>query len=89
MAVTVWHWRDFVEIPHIQGQRRSPSKTVGGAKSHLESNPIPAADAQGAQTKQNKTKQNKTVLRQNCVWVSPEEIRISNGLLQGQGLWVR
>ena len=25
-------------IPHVQGQRRSHSKTVGGAKSHLESN---------------------------------------------------
>ena len=25
------------KIPHVQGQRRSPSKMVGGAKSHLES----------------------------------------------------
>ena len=31
-------------MPHIQGQRRSPSKTVQGAKSHLESNPIAARD---------------------------------------------
>ena len=38
-------------ISHFQGQRRSPSKTVGGAKSHLESNPIPTRDAQRAQTK--------------------------------------
>ena len=38
------------KIPHIQGQRRSPSKMVGGAKSHLESNPIPTRDAQRAQT---------------------------------------
>ena len=29
------------KTPHIQGQRRSPSKTVGEAKSRLESNPIP------------------------------------------------
>ena len=28
-------------------------------------------------------------LRQNCVWVSPEEIRVSSELLQGQGLWVQ
>ena len=38
------------EIPHVQGQRRSPSKMVGGVKSCLESNPIPARDAQRAQT---------------------------------------
>ena len=29
-----------------QGQRRNPSKMVGGAKSHLESNLIPARDTQ-------------------------------------------
>ena len=33
-----------METPHVQG--RSPSKTVGGAKSRLESNPIPARGAQ-------------------------------------------
>ena len=32
------------EIPQVQGQR-SPSKTVGGVKSNLESNPIPAREA--------------------------------------------
>ena len=37
------------EIPYIQEQRRSPSKTVGGANSHLESNPIPSRAAQRAQ----------------------------------------
>ena len=36
---------------HIPGQRRSPSKMVGGTKSHLESNPIPARDVWRAQTK--------------------------------------
>ena len=39
------------KISHIQGQRRSPSKTVGGVKSHLESNPLPTRDAQRVQTK--------------------------------------
>ena len=38
-------------ISHVQGQRRSPKKTVGGAKLTLESNPIPTRDAQRAQTK--------------------------------------
>ena len=28
-------------------------------------------------------------LRQNCVWVSPEEVQVSSGLLRGQGLWVQ
>ena len=28
-------------------------------------------------------------VRQNCVWVSPEEVRVSSGLLRGQGLWVQ
>ena len=28
-------------------------------------------------------------LRQNCVWVSPGEVRVSSGLLWGQGLWVQ
>ena len=49
-VVTAWHWGDFEEKPNIQGQRRSLSKMVGGAKSCLESNPIPTRDAQRAQT---------------------------------------
>ena len=28
-------------------------------------------------------------LRQNCVWVSPAEVQVNSGLLQGQGLWVQ
>ena len=45
----VWHWSDFEETTHIQGQRRSPRKTVGGVKSCLESNPILARDTQRSQ----------------------------------------
>ena len=37
-------------IPHTQGQRKSPSKMVGGAILHLESYLISARDAQRAQT---------------------------------------
>ena len=48
-AVAVWHWNIYEEILHVQGQR-SPSKMVGGVKLHLESNPIPARDAQRTQT---------------------------------------
>ena len=36
------------KLLHLQGQRRSPNNTVGGVKSLLESNPIPARDAQRA-----------------------------------------
>ena len=37
-------------ISSRMGQRIIPNKMVGGAKSHLESNPIPIRDAQRAQT---------------------------------------
>ena len=43
-------WISTKKIPHIQGQRRSPSKMARGAKSCLESNTIPARDTQRAQT---------------------------------------
>ena len=39
-----------VRIPHTQGHRRSPNKIVGGANSHLESNPISPREAPRAQT---------------------------------------
>ena len=39
------------KIPHVQEQRRNPRKMVGGEKSHLESNTIPARDSQSAQIK--------------------------------------
>ena len=39
------------KIPHIQRQRRSPNKTIGGGELHLESNPTQARDAQRPQTK--------------------------------------
>ena len=43
-------WSDCEVILHAQEQRRSPSKMVGGAKSGLESNPIPTRDTWSAQT---------------------------------------
>ena len=39
------------KISQFQGQRRSPSKTVGGAKLHLESSPILTRDAWKTQAK--------------------------------------
>ena len=49
-AVAALCWSSCEKIPHAQEQRGSPSKVVGGVNSHLESNPIPARDAQRAQT---------------------------------------
>ena len=79
------------EISHIQGQRRSPSKTVGRAKSCLESNPIPARDTQRAQTNLMHTRTqrphrywDKTVF-EPLLW----RYGVSSGLPQGQGLWMR
>ena len=43
-------WIPPKKIPHIKGQRRSPSKMVGGVKWHLELNLLPSRDAQRAQT---------------------------------------
>ena len=37
--------------PTSKGKGDAPSKMVGGAKSHLESNPMPARDTWRAQTK--------------------------------------
>ena len=48
-VAAAWCWSNFEEIPHIQGQRRSPRKMVVGAKSPLETNPLPTRDAQRAQ----------------------------------------
>ena len=77
------------KILHIQGQRRSSNKMVGGAKLHLESNPIPSRDAQRAQTKPGATRTHRP--RRDwarCVYVSPAEAWVSSGLPWGQeGLW--
>ena len=43
------HWSGHEVKTHFQGQRRSPSKMVGGVNSHLESNPISDRDAQKVQ----------------------------------------
>ena len=55
------------KIPHIQGQRRSPNKMLGGLKLCLESNPIPTRDAQRAQTKPYTYQENPQRLSQICL----------------------
>ena len=60
---------------------------VGGVKSHSESSLIPTKDTWRAQTNfvayQDPTTPQR--LSQNCVWVSPVEVWVSSGLLQGKG----
>ena len=85
-AVAVWCCSGYKEIPHAQGQR-SPSKMVGGAKSLLESNPIThqrcseGSNICCAHQDPEITQR----LRQNCVWMSPEEVQVSSGLLWARG----
>ena len=74
------------KIPYIQGHRRSPSKMVGGARSQLQSNPIPARHAQTVQTKSVRTR----TQRPCRDWASPvfessAEVQVSSGLPQRQG----
>ena len=60
------------EIPHASGQRRSPWTMAGGAKSNLESNPIPARDTWIIQTNlcPHQDPETPQRLSQTCVWVS-------------------
>ena len=53
------------KIPHMQGQRTSPSKMIGRAKSHLESHPILTRDDWRAQTKCTCTR------KPHIAWVRP------------------
>ena len=78
-------------IPHVQGQRRSPSKMVERVKSHLEPKPRPPRHTQGL--KQNLcAPEDLTETEPDLplsVWVSPVEAQVNSGLLQGQGLWLQ
>ena len=88
-AVAVQRSSSCEEIPQGKGQRRSPSKTVGGAKSHLESYPIPARNAQGAQTNLVRARTrgpHRDSDRTVCELLL--EAWVSSGRLQGQRLWV-
>ena len=78
--------------PTSKGKGKGPKKTVGGAKLHLESNPIPVRDARKAQTKPCVHQENPQRLSQTwplSVWLSPAEVCVSSGLPQGQGLWMQ
>ena len=83
------HWQENVgsyqeKITQVQEQRRSPSKTVGGTKSCLESNPIPARDAWRTKSKSCVHQDPDTPQRvsQACLWVLSVSgwDRVSSGL---------
>ena len=79
------------KISHVQGQRRSCNKMVGGPKSCLESN---ARVAQRAKTKpcvhqDPGTPQETDPDSPLRFWVSPVEACVSNRLPWGQGLWLQ
>ena len=82
-------WIPPKKIPHIQGQRRSPRKMVGGAKSCWDPNSIPAKDVWRAQTNlvHIRTQRPPQRLSQNYVWVFPVEVQVSSGL--PRWLWVQ
>ena len=75
------------KIPHVQGQRKSPNKMVGGAKLHLESNPILTRDARKAQTKPC-AHQDPGTPQETEPELPPAEAQVSSGLPQGPGLWL-
>ena len=72
--------------------RKCPRKTIGGAKSPLESKPTPARGSWRAQTKpcsQRDPESTHTVRPAfECLSISCEA-RVSGGLPHGQGLWVQ
>ena len=85
-------WRREWDIAHIQRQRRSPSKTVGGAKLDLESNSIPARDAWRAQTKPCMHQETQQRLSQAFLWMFEcllQRYRSKVVCRKGQGLWVQ
>ena len=85
--IVIFHQK---KMPHIQGQRRSPRKTVGIAKSCLESNPIPTRHTWRAQPNLCAPGPRDTTDIEPglCLSVSCGG-NISSGLLQEQGLWVQ
>ena len=65
-----WQERYFHQKDtHVQGQRRSPSKMVGGVKFSLKSNPIPGRDTRMAQTKPCAHQKTPQRLNQSCLWM--------------------
>ena len=82
-------WSDFEEIPHVQGQRRSPSKTVGKITFRIKPHTLQRRPEGSNIPYVHQDPETSQRLRQNCVWVSPEEVLVSSGLLRGQGLWVQ
>ena len=69
--------------------QRSPSKMVGGAKIRFRTKPHTCQRcSEGSNIPcVHKDPETPQRLRQNCVWVSPEEAWVSSGLLQELWVW--
>ena len=88
-AVAMQRWSNYEEIPHVQGQRRSSSKTVGEAKSH-EIKPHATRDAQRDQTNLMHTKTQRSHRDwDRTVFKCLLQRQVSSRLLQGKGLWMQ
>lgn len=87
-AVDVLRWTGYEEIPHIQGQRNPTDKRVnlhsGGETRFLSETPRGLKPTLCSPGPRDRTETE----RQNYVWVSPVEVRVSSGQPQEQGLWV-
>ena len=80
------------KIPHVQGQRRSHSKMVGEAKSHLKIKPHTHQRSSEDSNKTLCAPGDPTEAEPDLplrVWVSPVEVQVSSCLPQGQELWVQ
>ena len=88
-VVAARHWSDFEEIPHVQGQRRSPRKTVGKISFRIKPHTLQRCPEGSNIPYVLQDSEIPQRLRQNCVWVSPEKVLVSSGPLWGQGLWVQ
>ena len=78
--------------PHVQGQRRSPSKTIGGAKIAFRIKPHTHQRHSEGLDKTLCTPGDPTETEPDLPLsgrVSPAEVQVSSGLLQGQGLSVQ
>ena len=82
-------WSGCEEIPHVQGQRRSPSKMVGEITFRIKPHTCKRCSEGSNLPCVHKDPETPQRLRQNCDWVFPAEGQVSSGLPQGQGLWVQ
>ena len=90
-AAAVQRWSDFEENTPRPRAKEKPQQDGGRVKIMFQIKPHTHQRCSEDSNKPFVPQDPETPqrLRQNCVWVSPAEVQVSNGLLQGQGLWVQ